>query len=195
MGYSHGVKYSEKDITRLILEVSKIYGRMASESEMIKYFGNTSLANKISRTGGFYYWADKLDLITKNSETKLGYLYERKAEKILKSLGYEIEFCSTKAPYDIVVNGTVRIDVKVAKKYFIDSYHVNSFGINKKYPTADLYMCFALDEFGEIQRTLIIPAIKLKNSSTLSIGKKSKYDQYKDNYKLIDKFISIYEEI
>lgn len=194
MGHSHGMKWNEEMIKEMILKVVEVYGRMPSNNELKKYYNSTALGNKISKTGGFYHWAEKLGLVVKESETSKGIKYEGVVAEILENLGFDVEKTSTKAPYDLIVDGIVRIDVKVATKYLTDEYEVNSFGINKKYPSSDIYICVALDENSEIERIIVLPSVNVKRSSTISIGKKSKYNRYINNYGLINKFKKFYLE-
>lgn len=71
MGYVKGIKWDDDLIESKIHEVMRVLSisRMPSASETELILRNSSLSNKISKTGGFSKWAKKLGLEIKESET------------------------------------------------------------------------------------------------------------------------------
>lgn len=160
--------------------------RMPTASELVS-LGRNDLHIQVGRTKTYRGWAEHLGLEMKTSSTLEGQINEDVVEVMLKDRGYTVENMSTKFPYDLLVNGAVKIDVKIANPFYVRGSRVHTFGINKKNPTCDIYICLAFDEEKEVEKLLIIPSHKLR-IKTLCIGKESKYDQYKDDWGLIDEY-------
>jgi len=160
----------------------------------LKLIGRNDLHLKISRTKKYRGWAEHLGLPLKASCTLDGQLCEDYVEKLLIEKGHTVERMSTKYPYDLLVNGTVKIDVKMAAPYILRGSRVHAFGISKESPTCDIYICLAYDEFGELERLLIIPSHFLK-IKTLCIGRTSKYNEYLDKWEYIDQYTSFYNSV
>ncbi|MBZ9633168.1 hypothetical protein [Clostridium sp. FP1] len=196
MGYTHGVKWSNELIENKIYEVMRILDidRMPSASEAELIIRDSSLSNKIAKTGGFIKWADKLGLEIKESETQLGNKFEGKAKELIENMGYMTERMSCKYPFDILVNSKIRIDVKSARPYMLKDNRVHTVGINKKYATCDLYLIFALDENENIERTFIVPGCDLKVTS-MNFGQHSIYNIYLDRWDLFKRYDNFYNNL
>lgn len=182
------IKWTDEEIIKRIFVVMVALGidRMPSRKEIYDYYGNHALNNKISKTGGFYHWAKELGLEVKKSETLLGIRYEEKAKEILETKGLNCEITSVKCPYDLLVNGCVKIEVKVANISKAKGFEMYSFGIHKKRHTCDVFIGFCLDDKQNIKKTYIIPGHTLCGLSQLSVGVFcSKYDKYLDNWDCI----------
>lgn len=188
MGYAHGIKWTDELVKEKILEVVEHhgYGRMPTKNELEEYYCNGALSNRICKTGGFSFWAKKLKLSQKPCESMLAIRYEKYAKEFLEEKGYRCELTSTNHPYDLLINGRVKIDVKVSNPVSINGSKAYSFNIEKKQPTCDLYIAYCLGEDKEIVKTYVIPAPILSGKCQLSVGvNKSDYDVYLDNWNLI----------
>lgn len=196
MAYTHGIKWNEHKIKNEILKVMDMLNidRMPSRSEMEEVLGDSKLVNAIAKRGGHYYWAEKLNIKIKESDTKTGIDYENIAKKLFESKGYSVKPMPLLHPYDLLVNGCVKVDVKVSNPGRIGKSRVHTFKTGKRYATCDLYAMFALDEKGEIERLLIIPGAELK-VVTLCIGSKSKYNRFLNRWDLVDKHINFHSEL
>lgn len=189
-------RYTDEEAKSSILEaMTKLnINRMPSRSELMSV-NLQSLHNHISRGKGYRKIAEEMSLEIKYSETKLGQDYEVVATSILKDKGFKVEEMSTKHPFDLLVNDTVKIDVKVARAHSSrKESSLHTFGINKKHGTCDIYMAIALDIEDNIEKCLVIPSHHLK-VVTLSIGKNSKYDIYNNQFKYIKKYSDFYKSI
>lgn len=182
----------EREIKRVANTLS--IDRMPSASEMDMVTGSSSLSNKVSKTGGFYSWASKLNLKVKNSETQTGKGFETVAVKMILDKGYEVKRMTTKYPFDLLVNNNISIDVKVGRRHCIGNSRLYTIGINKKYATCDLYMIFALNEEEKVEKLLIIPGNELK-VTTMNFGKHSIYDKYIDRWDYIEKYDKFYKQL
>lgn len=193
MGYTHGTKWNNELIEQEIRKVMEalMINRMPSSNEMRKVVGN-GLPMKVSRTGGFVHWATKLNLPIKNSETEMGRRFQLVARQLLINKGYDVALMSTKHPYDLLVNQSIKIDVKSAKPYHCRDNSFHTFNLEKKNPTCDIYMVFALTNTEEIERLLIIPSTHLRLTQ-LSIGKQSKYNQFINRWDILEKYAAFYK--
>ena len=196
MGYAHGHRWTEDEITQNILKVacSLNIDRMPSASEMNTVMGDSSLSNAVRRNGGFYKWAKRMELEVKNSETQTGKGFEEMAIRLLNEKNYNVQRMTTKYPFDILVNDKISIDVKAANPYISKGNRLHTVGINKKYATCDLYLIFALDEDENIERTFIIPGCDLKVTS-MNFGKDSMYNTYLDRWDLLKEYDDFYKNL
>lgn len=170
--------------------------RMPSKSEIEFVTKNSALTNKISKTGGFYKWAERLNLKIKDSETKLGYAYELEVRDRLRKLGYLAETTGIRHPYDLIVNNAIKIDVKVARPFINQkSGRYHTFHLEKLPHTCDLYIIVALDEEGIEEKLLIIPSKCIQSISQLSIGRVSAYDIYKDRWDYLEQYNDFYNKL
>jgi hypothetical protein len=167
--------------------------RMPSKPEMIKN-GRNDLGCAMTRYKGMRWWADKVGLPMKETETNKGNAYERLTKKILSLKGHDVKEMTTKYPYDLLVNGNVKIDVKVSSPGDIRGSRVHTFRPSKEYPTCDLYICFALDEEGKEERVLVIPS-KFAQVTTICIGADSKYNAFIDRWDYVQRYTEFYESL
>lgn len=197
MGHTHGTKWTSEMVKEEIFKVMTALGieRMPSRSEIESITGNASLTCKISKSGGFYYWADKLGLDRKESGTLLGNKYEYIIKDELTTKGYSVEKMSIKHPYDLLINENIKVDVKVAKPYITpDNSRYHTFNLYDGVPTCDIYIATSLDENDEIEKVFVIPS-KYANKTQLSIGNISKYDKYINRWDYIEKYNQFYQEL
>lgn len=196
MGYTHGLKWTDEIVADKIHEIMSVLDidRMPSTSETELIMGDSSLPNKIARSGGFAKWANRLGLEAKKSETQMGNVFQSIAKELIENMGYSAGQMSCKCPFDILVNGKIRIDVKSAKAYISKGSRVHTVGINKRIATCDLYLIFALDENENIERTFIIPGCDLRVTS-MNFGKDSIYNIYLNKWDLLKKYDDFYNNL
>jgi hypothetical protein len=190
--------WTEQKIIDGIKEVMKQKGieRMPSRSEIDRHYGNSALTNKISKTGGFYFYADKLGLEIKESETALGTFAQNFVRLKLITLGFDAEKTSTKFPYDLLVNRRVKIDVKSGRIFQNSTGQYYAFNLEKKFQTCDFFIAVTLGKNDEIKKIYIIPSSILSGKTQLSIGvEKSIYNKYIDRWDLIEMLDTAYVEI
>ncbi|NFI30656.1 hypothetical protein FDA37_00070 [Clostridium botulinum] len=194
MGYTHGVKWNDELIKEEIFKVMKALNikRMPSEPEIKKILKNNGLACAISRRGGFKKWSNKLNLSQSDCETRTGLKEELNIKTILESKGYEVEKMTTRHPYDLLVNGNIKIDVKAANKYSSPiGWASYSFNLEKENPTCDIYVICCLQD----EKILVIPSKFLKQTQLCITDKTSKYDIYKDRWDYIEQYNSFYKTV
>lgn len=166
--------------------------RMPSMGEMSKFTGNYKLSNAISRYGGFHHWADKLNLNLKSSDSLHGWAYEDFVQSHLESLGYFVERMKTLYPYDMLVNDTVKVDVKGSKKHMGkagNSGNFYSFNLAKNSATCDIFILCLIGAKDDIEKILVIPAASVQHNTQISVGEiTSKYMKYVDRFDILDKY-------
>lgn len=197
MGYSHGKKWDEQEIINAIKKVVEQHDMdtMPTHSELDEHYGSTSVSNAISKHGGSRYFAKLLGLQIKTSETKFGEVLEDYcALEIQQRLGLICDKTNSRYPYDILVNRTVKVDVKAGRQF--DNYggaKYYTFNIEKKEQTCDVFVFYCMNSNDEIKKTLVIPSYVLSGKSQLAVGENSVYDKYDGKWDFIrkyDEFIS-----
>jgi len=189
------INWTDQKIEKEILGVMNALdiNRMPSNSEIQAVMHNTTLTNAVRRHGGFYGWAEKLELPIKESETKTGDSFEWHAIRELEDRGFKVERMSVRHPYDLLINESVKVDVKVSRAYMNNGSMVNTVGLSKKFATCDLYLIF-LEDDGGLDRTLIIPGHEVRHKY-LNIGKDSKYNKYIDRWDLFRVYSDLKERL
>jgi hypothetical protein len=168
--------------------------RMPSASELQK-LGRNDLHCAISKSVLKYSgWAKKLNLELKSSDTKTGNEYEEIVSEWIEEYGYEVKRMTTKHPFDLLVEGSVKIDVKVGRAHNHFGSRAHTFVPSKKYATCDLYICVALDEEYKVEKVFIIPS-KFAQLVTLNICGESKYNSFIDRWDYIKRFVQFYAEV
>jgi hypothetical protein len=187
---------SDSDIEKRIVEIMDELklDRMPSSSEINSFSDGGKLHNSITRSYGYREWAYKLNLSLKDSETQLGNDYEAITCSLLREKGYQVEKMSTNHPFDVLINNSVKVDVKTARPSILRGSRVHAFGITKKHGSCDLYITVALNEEDEIEKFLIIPSHRLQ-VVTLCIGQKSKYDVYNQRFDLLDEYSKFFSSV
>ena len=141
MGFVHGTQWTDELVQDRILNCVSTLGlkRMPSRQELHDFYGSDALTNKIRRSGGYYDWATRLGLPMKESETQTGKTGETRAKELLEQHGFYVQRMSTRYPYDLYVNGCVKVDVKTAHPTKTPgTAKCYSFGLSKKCPTCDV---------------------------------------------------------
>jgi hypothetical protein len=198
MGYSHGKLWTESEVKRAVFEVvEKLQlDRMPSRKEMDDYFGNAALSNRLAKTGGLYHYAEIYGLEVKKSESLFGIELERHLRDELIKRGYVAELTSIKFPYDILVNGRVKIDVKAGRILKTKGSSYYTFNLEKTAQTCDLYVAVTMRPDDEINKMYIIPSSVMTGKTQLSLGaNKSRYDKYVDRWDIIEKLDKAFKAV
>ena len=196
MTYSHGREWQkgdiEKEIKAVMLNLS--LNRMPSNTECRKATGSYALTNKISKTGGFAFWADKLGLSMKQSDSKTGWEYERKATLLLQNMGLRVEQMPVRHPYDLLIDDSVKIDVKASHLYNGRAYKHFSFNLEKQYPTCDIFILFCIGKFDN-HDALIIPSQHC-HITQMSVGEyTSKWDKFSGRWGYVKELVEFNKKL
>jgi hypothetical protein len=199
MGYAHGRKWSDEDTKNAILKVKETMGyeHFPTKSEIISFYGNRSLTNRISKSGGTRRWANELNLPFKKCESELGNDFELLALKDIKdNAGLDGFQTKPRYPYDLVVDSDIKVDVKVSYPTVNNlGVKTNSFNLEKKNPTCDIFVLYCLNEDGSIRKTLVIPSCVLNGKTQVGVGALSKWDAFGDRWDYFKEYSEFYSSI
>ena len=199
MGYTHGHKWTDEKIKQGVQKVIIAYklDRMPSQKECINYYGNYCLSNAVARRfGGWYGLARELGLPIKKSETYFGKTQEGIVCEMLISRGFEVEKMPQNFPYDILVDNSIKIDVKASHLYHGKQGNFFTFNLEKKYATCDIYVLLTLDDNDNIINTFIVPSKFVIKNTQISIGEyASKYHKYRDRWDYISSLSEYFASI
>ena len=200
MGYTNGRKWSEDEVRKEIMNIVETLDlkHFPTKSQIINFYGNNSLANKISRSGGSRYYADLLKLEIVNCESEFGNFFEELAiDEILENTGFSSLHTNVKYPYDLLTNGNIKVDVKASKKVKNKNanFPYHSFNLEKREPTCDIFVFFCLDENMEIEKRVIIPSCLLSGKTQVGMGGLSKWDAYIDKWEYFDMYNKFYDSV
>lgn len=190
MGYTHGTKWTDEIICAELKEIMRILKieTMPTHSQIINLFGDQSLVNALVNHGGTKKFANLIGAKIKKCESEYGNEYEVEcAEMITKKYGYVVDKMKPRYPYDLLVDGSVKVDTKASRLYINNNRKIcfYTFNLEKRNPTCDVFVCYCINSNDQIEKTYVIPAIELKDKTQLSVGLNSKYDKYVDNWDLI----------
>lgn len=171
--------------------------RMPTRSEILNFRENNDLCSYISRSYGFYGYASRLGLPIKESETTVGKKFEYIVSGIIHADGHSVEHMPQNHPYDLFVDGCLKIDVKYSNLFQGEHGNFYRFSWEKKYPACDVYVLIS-SKTGEQDCAVIrvIPSCHIDNTSGLAIGEhNSIYDMYINRWDYIDEYLSFYKRM
>ena len=201
IGHTHGTNWTEELVVSEIERVIKSLelDRFPTHSEMIEYYGNKSLTNKISKSGGTKYWAKLLGYSVKDCESEFGDYFERYSiEDILAHTNLKSYKNKVGYPYDITTNKHIKVDVKSSTIIENNNgYKYHSFNLEKKEPTCDIYILYCVDELNKIYKTYIIPSCHVYGQTQIGISAlgQSKWDKYKNNWIIFNTYNDFYSKL
>jgi hypothetical protein len=190
------IKWTDELIRKELLSSVKILmlDRMPTASEL-KSIGRNDLHCKISRTKKYSGWAEDLGLQLARNETNLGNEYEKVIGGILESKGFKVEYMPTKHPYDLMLNGSVKVDVKVANMYEAQNgQNWWAFRLAKKEATCDIYILNALESDVSKERIFVIPG-HLLDIQMLNMGLDTKYNKFLNRYDILETYSNFFGTI
>lgn len=200
MGYTHGKEWNEENTKEAIMEVVNTLklNHFPTKSEIISFYGDNALANRISRSGGSKYYADLLKMEIVNSESKFGDFFEELAiDEILENTGFSSLHTNVKYPYDLLTNGNIKVDVKASKRvrHKESNFPYHTFNLEKREPTCDIFMFYCLDNNMEVEKRVIIPSCLLSGKTQVGMGGLSKWDAYIDKWEYFDMYDKFYDSV
>ena len=158
-----------------------------SHSEIVEYYGNRALAVAISKHGGTRFWASKMGIDVKECESKFGNDAEIIAmDEIEANTGLIAEYTNARYPYDLLVDKSVKVDVKASKLYRKGQHNFAcTFNLEKKKQTCDIFILYCYDSDYSIYKRLIIPAVTLSGQTQIGVSQQSKWNIYVDRWDII----------
>lgn len=172
--------WSENMVAEQLMEISKGTGFIPSNSELNE-LGRSDLANQITRRGGFISWAERLGLKRRGSASDTGWGGEKELAAILTQMEFEVQPTKlVKAPYDLRVNDSLRLDVKTARfaEYGVCRGWFYRIGKN---PQADILALFQIDT----KDCYFIPWQNCPTTNVTISRDGGKYIRYKNCYGIL----------
>lgn len=181
-------KWTDDVFRQQLIAASNVFCGMPSSSQL-RESGHGALASEISRRGGFIKVAADLGLQRKQSDSDTGWDGEKMFVSLCDAVGIPaVRMEGVKAPFDVLVNDCVRVDVKSAnrKSYGPGSSHGWYYRIGKL-PQADLIVLMQLDT----KDFYSIPWSICTTSNMTIAGDGGMYAKYKNNWSLIRRLIEL----
>lgn len=162
----------------------KRLSRMPTTQEL-NALSRGDLTNAIRRNGGFQFFADKFGVKKKRTATSKAERVEKAVKKFLEYNGFNVELTTSKCSYDLLIDKSIRVDVKMAtnddkNKYFM--FFLRSKGLK---PTCDAYaLCRCARSKDVIYDIYFIPAL-MTQQQTITITPSEKWQPWKNNYEML----------
>lgn len=166
-----------------------------THTEINDFFGDYRLSNAIRRHGGTKYWAQKTGMEIKNCESKFGDCYEEKfMDDVLRILDFQSDRCKVRYPYDVLVEGVAKVDVKSSNRIFAHGFQMYTCNLEKDYQTCDFYVVYCIN--GEnLDKVYVLPSFLMTGKTQFSVGvMSSKYDVFIDRWDLIKDYVEFVKE-
>ena len=173
-------KWTDSMIASRVMKIYDEIGTMPTVT-YLKSTGQNDVSTQISRRGGFIAWAKRLGIEREHSDSDTGWDGETKLCDILHGQGFIAERQkAVKWPYDVLVNGVLRIDCKAAKKVTYDHVTGWFYRIGKA-PQADIVALIQMDT-GSV---FFVPWYHCPQSNVTISESGGKYAKFKDNFNLV----------
>lgn len=174
------MKWTDAILEEQLVGIISDSGVMPSAHELRKN-GRNDIACQLSRRGGFIAWADRLGVKRSHSDSDTGWRGEIALIEMLNNKGFATSRpTAVKSPFDILVNGILRIDVKSAEFAEYGPCRGWFYRIGK-FPQADVLALYQLDT----KDCYFIPwQICPKTNVTISRGG-GKYKAFLNRYDLL----------
>lgn len=165
--------------------------RIPTYRELIK-LGENKLKEDINRTGGVFYWSERLGIPLKESNVSFGWKYEMKIKRMWELRGYEVKKMPVNHPYDLLINNLLKVDVKVSHSKLDKGTPKHEFHLgDKSNDYCDLLILVALDANDNMERVFYIPTNHLDPTLTrIKLGKKSRYNTYLQKTSIVNDLLS-----
>lgn len=141
------VKWTDDMVASQLCEAAtKLGGRMPSANDL-RAMGLESLASRASRVGGLLAWAERLGLPTGTDahSPAFGESWEAYVVAVLTANGYAAEQQKRHAPFDVLVNGKVRVDVKASRHHDYGAVRGFTFWLGKSRQKCDVFALVKVD--------------------------------------------------
>ena len=183
---THYTLWDDDRITSELKSVIDELGKFPSCSEL-KARGLNALMCQITRKrGGLNEWAKRMGCSrSTDSDSDLGWTGEKHVKTILEKRGHKVDRCGIKAPWDLIVDQVLRVDVKTSRKA---CYRGNAgswfYRIGKELP-ADVAILYQIDT----RDCYIIPWMELP-AGNITISQNGKYTPFKNRFDILSENIT-----
>lgn len=163
-------RWTEGDIDKEVRAAAMLFGGRMPSAPELQGAGNNALAAQISRSpGGYRAVAKRLGLSLKDSCTAFGQDWEAYVDTVLKNVGRESVRQTTRAPFDLLVDGKVRVNVKSARWHKYGPCKGFFFGIAQTWKHCDVFALVKVD--GPTPAILWVPSSEAQQQTITLTGK------------------------
>ena len=111
-------------------------------------------------------------------------------------MGYEVRRMPQNFPYDLLVNDSVKVDVKASRLYHGAGGNFYSFNLEKPFCTCDIYVLRMIDVDGSEVDTLVVPSKSVSTNTQISVGETtSKYRKYSQKWEYIADYCAFMDSV
>lgn len=184
----NGAKTSWTDelIERQLREITGAIGSFPTASEL-RSMGKNDLTCAATKSGGLIAWAARLGLSRKDSDSDFGWRGEIAMCEHFRQQGFSAERTKgVKAPFDIMVNDLLRVDVKTASRAEYSGHSRGWYFRTGKIPQADVVVLYRMDRndfFG-------VPWWECTSSNMSICDGLGRFGEFHNNWWLIRQMIS-----
>jgi len=119
--------WDDGEIERDLKVEAKKYGRMPTANELSSA-GKGDLANAIRRSELLFRgWAKKIGVPLKHCETHRSFKMEQWVKAELEERGHGVELTTAKCSYDLLVDSSLKVEVKMAKRTIVTQRSIDAF--------------------------------------------------------------------
>lgn len=187
----HNRYWTDELIEKQLREITGSIGSFPTATEL-RQLGRNDVACIVTKRGGFQYWAERLGLSRKHSDSDTGWDGEKEVMQLFQAGGIEcIRSEGIKAPFDLLAGGVLKIDVKTAKYAEYRSNHGKNVSSGWYYRfgktiQADIAILYQLDtrEFWGLPWWECPVA-------NITIRPGGKWEQYRNNWPLIHQMLGM----
>lgn len=181
--------WTDEKISNALIDVTNQLGHFPSCSDL-RDQGRHDLICAVSKRGGIIAWAAKLGFDREKSASDFGWDGEDKVFQILLQKGFKAEKRPRNGcPFDILIEGILRIDVKTAR--YAEYGRVKGWFYRiGKLAQSDLIILFQQDT----GKCIILPWTEC-TTSNMSITEKGKYSNYVERWDILETYLEFFRTV
>lgn len=169
--------WTDDAIGDALMELAEVYGRMPTCKEMEEARGSKDLVQAITghelKVDG---WAERLGLEQVEYTGRRGKRIEEWVKRELERRGHTAELTHMKCPYDLIVDGCKRVEVKLSRPYENKKHrvrgHLFTFGRRPQRRGIDFAVLVCVDEEDNPTATYVIPERYCRQQTVTITGSK-----------------------
>lgn len=174
------IKWADEVVEARLRELAGRFGRMPSANEL-RAEGLGAMACRVTRTGGLLAWAKRLGLaVNKDGHaSEFGESWEDYVTAVLRAHRIQAEPQRRHAPFDVLANGRVRINVKASRHHNYEYEAVSvrgfTFWLGDTWKRCDVFALVKVD--GPTPSILWVPSAEAQQQ-TITLTKKHRLNVF-----------------
>lgn len=172
-----GIYWTDDKLKAEILAIA-VEGYMPSTQDLTR-LGRPDIASRITKRGGYAYWATECGLSRRNSDSRTGFLAEEYVSAELRRRGFLVERQTARCRYDMIVNQRFTADVKAGSMWKDVGF---IFGIGHK--DVDFMLLVPLIANQTYGSVYVVPGTECRQQ-TVTLTSSHRFNAYKDRFDLL----------